>query len=261
MQKKELLISIVTYNSKDIFKVLDNLKATLAGSDFCRIVLFDNNSSDAYKEKLNDYSQFAELNFYPSNEGFGFGHNYNLKGAEEPYVLILNPDVLLTQEVLLNMLEMFETDQAIGLVVPKVLNTNGTTQYLIRDQVSVFDYALRYIPYRWVKRLFDKRLARFECRALSDEQITEVRIGSGCCMLLRTEAFKAVNGFDERYFMYFEDYDLCLELAKKGYTIMYNPFTTIVHFYAKEAHKNFHLFKIFIRSMIKFFNKWGWKFF
>jgi len=109
--------------------------------------------------------------------------------------------------------------------------------------------------------MFDNRLAKYECRELPDDEIVPVRIGSGCCMLIKKDVFNAISGFDERYFMYFEDYDLCLELEKNGYKVLYNPFVKFIHYYGKEAHKNQKLFKIFITSMIKFFNKWGWKLF
>lgn len=261
MKEAKVLISIVTYNSVDVFIALDTLKKTLTKYENYRILIFDNNSSENYKKKLNKYSDFAEINFHDSNRGFGFGHNYNAKDASEPYLLILNPDVLVTEQAIDEMIQVFEEDDEVGLVVPKVLNNDGSPQYLIRNNVSVFDYTLRFLPFKWLKRMFDQRLSVFECRDLSDNQLTPVRIGSGCFMLFKTNVFNKAEGFDERYFMYFEDYDLCLTLGELGYKIIYNPFATITHFYAKGAHKSFKLFRIFITSMIKFFNKWGWKLF
>lgn len=256
-----ILISIVTYNSRHIFKVLDQLKSEFEDNKQFRFVIFDNNSTVEYKEKLKTYIPFVEVNFYSENKGFGFGHNYNLLEATEDYFLVLNPDVLLKKPDLLNMIEVMESSDKIGLSVPRVLNSDGSPQYLIRNRVSVFDYALRFIPFKFVKKLFDKRLSRYECRDLPLDHNIPVRIGSGCFMLVRNQAYKAVNGFDDRYFMYFEDYDLCLELEKKKYQVMYCPTSTIIHFYEKEAHKSRKLFNIFMQSMYKFFNKWGWKFF
>ena len=159
------------------------------------------------------------------------------------------------------MLQYIEENPSISLLVPKVLNPDGTTQYLIRDRVSVFDYALRYIPFTFVKKMFARRLETYECRNLPDDKYSQIRIGSGCFMLVNGEDFKEVKGFDERYFMYFEDYDLCLELEKRNKKVMYTPFSTVIHYYERGAHKNSKLFKIFMKSMYKFFNKWGWRFF
>ncbi|MGX7419000.1 glycosyltransferase family 2 protein [Carnobacterium gallinarum] len=257
----KVAVSIVTYNSEKIFQVLDNIRTEFSGDNRFKFLIFDNNSEEDYKNKLRKYEDIVEINFYHENNGFGFGHNANLLNRMEKYFLVFNPDIILKKDSLLKLVEIMEQSSTIGLTVPKVLNADGSIQYLVRDQVSVFDYALRFIPFKFVKKMFNKRLAKFECRDLSDTENTEIRIGSGCFMLLRDEAFKAIKGFDDRYFMYFEDYDLCLELHEKNYKIIYNPFSEVIHFYEKGAHKNRQLFKIFMQSMRLFFNKWGWKFF
>ncbi|MDQ0231431.1 glycosyltransferase [Metabacillus malikii] len=257
----KVAISIVTYNSKHIFNVLEHLKKEFANDNQFRFLIFDNNSTSEYKERLSEYKDFAKITFHHENNGFGFGHNYNLLQAEEDFFLIFNPDVILLKNDLITMLAQFEKDNTISMLVPKVINEDGSTQYLIRDRVTVFDYALRFIPFQFVKRIFDKRLASYECRDLPDDQNVDIRIGSGCFMLMKGEVFKEIKGFDERYFMYFEDYDLCLELEKRKKRIVYTPFTKIIHYYERGAHKNSKLFKIFMKSMYKFFNKWGWRFF
>jgi GT2 family glycosyltransferase len=257
----KVAISIVTYNSQHIFKVLDHLIQEFSNDSRFRFVLFDNDSNNDYIERLKEYQEFADITFYHENKGFGFGHNYNLLKANEEYFLVFNPDVILVKEDLLKMLGVIEKDKSIALLVPKVLNSDGTTQHLMRDRVSVFDYALRFIPFKFVKDIFHKRLASYELRDISNDRLVDIRIGSGCFMLLRGNDFKRVKGFDDRYFMYFEDYDLCLKLRNNHGRIVYTPFSKVVHYYERGAHKNPTLFKIFIQSMFKYFNKWGWKFF
>lgn len=261
MIESKVLLSIVTYNSKYIFNVLDNLKTEFSNSSILSIIIFDNNSEEEYKQKLKSYQDFVDIHFHDTNEGFGFGHNYNLLNATQEYFLVFNPDVIIKKETVEELIIKINSLESIGMAVPKVLNPDGSTQHLVREKVSVLDYGLRFVPFKWIKKVFDKRLATYECRNLSNVDDTFIRIGSGCCMLIKNQAFKSVNGFDSRYFMYFEDYDFCLELEKKDYQIIYAPQCTITHFYAKEAHKNFKLFKIFMFSMVKFFNKWGWRFF
>jgi GT2 family glycosyltransferase len=257
----KVAISIVTYNSQHIFDVLDNAEKEFGGDERFRFVIFDNNSNEDYKQRLKEYEGFANITFFKENNGFGFGHNYNLLKATEEYFLIFNPDIILKREDLIKMLDNMDKDRTIALLVPTVLNPDGSIQHLTRDRVTVFDYALRFIPFRFVKNMFAKRLATYECRNLPDDRFVDIRIGSGCFMLIRGKDFKEVNGFDDRYFMYFEDYDLCLELGKRQKRIVYTPFSNVVHYYERGAHKNSNLFKIFIKSMIKFFNKWGWRFF
>lgn len=254
-------ISIVTYNSQHIFKVLDNIREQFGEDNRFRIVIFDNHSEEEYQKRLSNYDDIADIILYSENKGFGYGHNYNLLKADEKYFVVFNPDIILNKETLVNMINQMEEDSSISLLVPKVLNPDGSKQHLIRNRVSVFDYALRFIPFKLVKNIFSKRLATYECRDLPDDRKEEVLIGSGCFMLLKGEDYKLIEGFDDRYFMYFEDYDLCLELNKRGKKVIYTPLSSVIHYYERGAHKNSKLFKIFIQSMIKFFNKWGWKWF
>lgn len=261
MVKAKVAISIVTYNSKHIFQVLDNVKKEFGGDPNFRFIIFDNNSEEQYKSRLKNYSDFADITFYQENRGFGYGHNYNLLQADEPYFLIFNPDIILERESLMKMIEKMDGDSSISLLVPRVLNADGTPQHLMRDRVSVFDYFLRFVPVHAIKKLFAKRLSSYELRDIPTDRDVDIRIGSGCFMLVNSKDFKEVNGFDDRYFMYFEDYDLCIELKKRGKRIVFTPFSNVIHYYERGAHKNSRLFKIFLTSMIKYFNKWGWKFF
>jgi GT2 family glycosyltransferase len=261
LSNAKVAISIVTYNSKHIFNVLDTLKKEFGGDSHFRFVIFDNASNEDYQNQLKEYQDFADITFYHENNGFGFGHNYNLLHASEKYFLVFNPDIILLRDDLLKMIAMMENEETISMLVPKVLNADGTPQHLMRERVSVFDYFLRFVPFKFIKDLFAKRLASYELRNISNEHDVDIRIGSGCFMLLRGRDFIEVGGFDERYFMYFEDYDLCLELKKRDKRIVYTPFAHVVHYYERGAHKNSRLFKIFMKSMYKFFNKWGWRWF
>jgi len=258
---ERVTISIVTYNSKYIFKVLDQLKTELGSDSSYDIHIYDNHSEAAYFNKLKAYVPFITLHEGSVNQGFGHGHNYIFQKIQNKYGIIFNPDVLVTKATLDQLLERIKADSAIALVSPKVLNEDGTTQFLVRERLTVFDYLLRFIPLAFVKKLFDRRLAKYECRQLSDTETTDIKMGSGCFMVIDREKFLDVGGFDERFFMYFEDNDLCLRLGQTGYRIVYTPFETVVHMYEKGAHKSRKLFFIFLQSMGKFFNKWGWRFF
>ncbi|WP_086313955.1 glycosyl transferase, group 2 family protein [Enterococcus sp. 7F3_DIV0205] len=256
-----ITISIVTHNSRHIFDVLDNLKIELGLNSNYDIHIFDNASEQRYIEKLEGYGSFIFLHKSEENKGFGYGHNQVLKNVDTRYAVIFNPDVLITKEALDKMIQRIREEDQLAAVCPKVLNSDGTTQYLVRQKLDVFDYMLRFVPFQSVKKVFNKRLSYFECRDLPDNQTTYITMGSGCFMLIDINKFKQIGGFDERFFMYFEDNDLCMSFGKAGYKILYTPFETVIHLYEKGAHKNKKLFKIFLQSMIKFFNKWGWRFF
>ena len=158
------------------------------------------------------------------------------------------------------MLDKLAKTQA-AMVCPKVLNSDLTTQHLVRNRLTVFDYMLRFMPTVFTKRFFDKRLAKFECRDLPDDRDSYVKMASGCFLVVDLAKFQAIGGFDERFFMYFEDNDLSLRFGAAQEKILYTPFASVIHLYGKGAHKNGKLFRIFLQSMRRFFQKWGWQFF
>lgn len=255
----KIIISIVTYNSKDIFLTLDKLQEELIPSGAYEVVIYDNGSEADYRKKLATYP-FVRLIESGENRGFGYGHNRVLLTAENRYGIICNPDILVAEKDVSLMVDKIKA-QDLAAVCPKVLNGDGSTQYLVRHRLAVFDYFLRFVSIGFLNRLFNKRLADFECRSLPDDQDSYIKMGSGCFMLVDLEKFKEIGGFDERFFMYFEDNDLCLRFGKNGDKILFTPEANVTHLYGKGAHKSFRLFRIFMSSMGKFFGKWGWRFF
>lgn len=256
-----ITISIVTHNSRHIFDVLDKLKDELGLESKYDIDIFDNASEQDYVDRLESYGSFISLRKSTENKGFGYGHNQVLKKSDARYSVIFNPDILITKETLDKLVQRITEEDQLAAVCPKVLNYDGTTQHLVRQKLDVFDYMLRFVPFQSIKKLFDKRLSYYECRDLPEDKTSYIKMGSGCLMVVDIDKFKRVGGFDERFFMYFEDNDLCMSFGKAGYKILYTPFETVIHLYEKGAHKNKKLFKIFLQSMVKFFNKWGWRFF
>lgn len=260
MNKPQIAVSIVTYNSKDIFDTLENFSSQILNNFPVKIYIFDNNSSEEYKEKLAEYkSEQIDIHFNGENKGFGYGHNKIANEISEEYLLLCNPDISVDKENFGKMFEYLVSHEDV-MVAPKVLYPTGEVQYLFRRKLDVFDYILRFVPFNFVKKIFHKRLAYFECRDLSEDR-QEVLFASGCFMLLRTSDYLSVDGFDERFFMYFEDNDFCQKLRINHKKIMYLPDAHVIHCYGKESHKSSKVFKIFIKSMTQYFNKWGWKFF
>ncbi|EOT48046.1 MULTISPECIES: glycosyltransferase [Enterococcus] len=254
-----IIIGIVTHNSKDIFQTLDHFATFLPHPKY-QVIIYDNASEKEYVARLRQYD-FVHVLEGSENKGFGHGHNQIFLTQHSAIGVICNPDILVTQATLDQLTRLLTEDHTLAGVSPKVLNEDQTTQYLVRHKLTVFDYMLRFVPFRFVKRLFEKRLADYECRALPDDQYSLIRMGSGCFMVIDIPKFQSINGFDERFFMYFEDNDLCLRFEQKGYRLLYSPFDTVTHLYGKGAHRNPKLFLIFLQSMAKFFHKWGWRLF
>jgi GT2 family glycosyltransferase len=150
-----------------------------------------------------------------------------------------------------------EQRPSIGLVMPKVLYRNGEMQHLCKMLPSPFDLFLRRFLPGPLKRLFQATLDRYEMKHVDYNKTMQIPNLSGCFMFLRTEALEQLGAFDERYFMYMEDTDLCRRINTYYQTIYY-PVVSIVHGYSKASYKSMRLLTHHLTSSIRYFNKWGW---
>ncbi|GAB5099245.1 glycosyltransferase family 2 protein [Caballeronia sp. HLA56] len=194
------------------------------------------------------------------NVGYGRAHNLAIERATSRYHLILNPDIELDPEALVRALAFLEAHPEAGLVSPMIIDDTGHQQFLCRRFPTVLDLFVRgFLPAR-LRAPFENRLARYEMRdVINDEDILwDPPIVSGCFMLFRTEVLKKLGGFDPRYFLYFEDYDLSLrthEIARVAYV----PSVRVLHHGGDAARKGFKHIKLFVTSACRFFNRFGWK--
>ncbi|MFL2028497.1 glycosyltransferase family 2 protein [Loigolactobacillus zhaoyuanensis] len=254
-------VSIVTYNSAHIFEAVARFKSEVLAHYPVTLRIFDNHSAPAYVEKLQALaSEQVIITAASDNHGFGYGHNVNLVQSKTDYFVCCNPDILIDRTSFVTMYDYLASQPAVSMITPKITDPDGQVQYLIRYKLDVFDYLLRFVRFNFVKRLFAKRIARYECRDLSDER-QQIRFGSGAFMFLRTSILRQIGGFDERFFMYFEDNDLCMRINQAGGQIFYLPDAPVIHYYARDSHKSSRIFKLFLTSMYRYFNKWGWRFF
>jgi GT2 family glycosyltransferase len=194
------------------------------------------------------------------NVGYGRGHNLAINRTRSPYHLVLNPDIELDERGLVEALSFLDTRPDTGLLTPFICDETGEQQFLCRRYPTVLDlFARGFLPTS-LRQLFSKRLARYEMRDVIDDKtvVWDPPIVSGCFMLFRTDVLKRLNGFDPRYFLYFEDYDLSLrthEIARVAYV----PAVRILHHGGGAARKGGKHVKLFASSAIRFFGRFGWK--
>lgn len=253
----KLTIGIVTYNNS--FDKLDAvIKSVLSTNLKIRLFIVDNSSS----EKIRDLCTDSRIEYIhnPSNPGFGTAHNMAIKRAGKynpDYHLILNPDIYFSNGVLEGLTSFMDDNQGIGLVMPKVLYPNGSLQYLCKLLPRPIDSIVR----RFVKnpKILENYNHKYELRSSGYNRIMDVPFLSGCFMFCRLNVLNKVEGFDEQFFMYFEDTDLSRRMNEVSRTVFY-PGVQVYHHFGKESYVNMKLFKYHIDSAIKYFNKWGWFF-
>lgn len=194
------------------------------------------------------------------NVGYGRGHNLAIQQAKGRYHLVLNPDIDIERGALVKAFDFFDSHPEAGLITPRIGDDEGRLQYLCRRYPTLLDLFVRgFLPGR-IRSFFAGRLARYEMRDQINERdiVWDPPIVSGCFMLFRSELLKKLSGFDPRYFLYFEDYDLSLrthDLAR----IVYVPGVRVLHHGGGAARKGSAHIRMFVASAFKFFNRFGWK--
>jgi GT2 family glycosyltransferase len=249
--------SIVLYNTPkaEIVRLLDCIEK----SSIDIVYIIDNSSNDNFRflEEQN-----KKVRYIPNrNLGYGTSHNIALheaidKGSD--FHLILNPDIRVSPESISVLLSYMEKHDDVVYILPKVIYPDGTIQYLCKLLPTPFDLIFRrFIPNtKFTQKLSD----RYILRNSGYNKIINPPCLSGCFMFLRMSTIKENNiFFDERFFMYCEDFDFIRRLHRVGKTIFYSD-VSIIHDHAKESYKSKKMLIEHIKSAIKYFNKWGWFF-
>jgi GT2 family glycosyltransferase len=254
----DVVAAIVTFrNSKDILKkAIDSfLNAGLK----TYLYVIDNSPADDLRSVCS--GERVEYIFNNKNFGFGAGHNIAIGKSigESKYHLVLNPDIFFEPGILEKLFNFMEENKEVGLVMPKICYTDGSTQYLCKLLPTPIDLILRRFNLKILRAIFKKRLQNYELRFTGYGKIMDVPHLSGCFMFIRTEALSRVGLFDERFFMYLEDVDLGRRIHK-CYRTMYYPEVSVFHEYEKGSYKNSKLLIYHLWSAARYFNKWGYFF-
>lgn len=247
--------SVVTYNT-DI-EELNNCLADIEASMIERVYVIDNSSRDYIEQTCKG---FDKAEYIPSeNRGFGAGHNIAISEAMaigSKYHIVMNSDITFKSSAIEVLYNYMENNPDVAQAQPKIVYPNGEIQYTCRLLPTPANLIFRrFLPKSWGKKMDDRYLLKN--RDLTKEM--NIPYHQGSFIFFRTECFKKVGLFDERFFMYPEDIDITRRMHK-FYRTMYVPYTTIIHNHRAESYKNRKMLKIHIINMIKYFNKWGWVF-
>lgn len=248
-------LCIVSYNSKvDIVRCLDSLFAVIDVSKIDLIVyISDNDSVDGSGEYLaNKYSDISVI-MNEKNYGYGYGHNKVVSVIDSKYHIVLNPDIIFKEDAVSKLVGYLEEHTDIAIATPEIRNLDNSIQYLPRLYPK-----LRYVVSSTIPG-FRKFRSEY---TLSNQAITnpiDIQVCTGSFMMVRTGIFKKIGGFDERFFMYFEDFDLSIRANQYG-RIVYNPKTYVLHDWHRDSKKSKKMFLISVRSMIRFYGKYFMKY-
>ena len=268
MASPRLSATIVTYRPDPpiLARALGSLAAAIREANAqARLYVVDNGPPEELervREALAAWPPAAggvELVAGQGNVGYGKANNLVLERLESDFHLVMNPDVELEPASLAAAIAALHEHPEVGLVAPAVRGNDGETQFLCKRYPTVWVLFLRGFAPRFVQRRFAAAIDRYEMRdVIGDRFVAPVPLASGAFMLLRTPLLTRVGGFDPRFFMYFEDYDLSLRLGARA-AVAYVPAARIVHHGGEASRKGLRHVLWFIRSAWRFFSIHGWK--
>lgn len=249
--------SLVLYKSKiiEVKTVLECVDKSIIDV----VYVVDNSPTDTLRDVVYVTSKKVEYIYGQGNLGFGEGNNLAIKKAQKAgsiYHIVLNPDIIFCADSIQRLYSYMELNPEVGLVKPALVHKDGSfnaSAMLLPTPLLIF--GKRFLPPKMREHL----TSHFYLMELDLSKTMEVPNFSGSFLFFRMETLEIAGAFDDRYFMYFEDFDLVRRIHKIS-KIMYYPEVTIVHAHAAEHKTNKKLLWAGFKSGVKYFNKWGWFF-
>ena len=231
-----LSIVIVTFNAADVVGPALQSVIAQAGDGDWEAAIVDNASTDGTAEAARAIHPRVRVLTNAVNVGFARGVNQGITATRAPHVLILNPDCRLTSGSLARLQNELERHPHTAIVAPRILNTDGSVQGNARGDPDMLTGAFGRTTL--LRRVFPK-LSVARRNVIDDGGSDTVTVDwvSGACMLARRSALDAVGGFDERYFLYWEDADLCRRLRTAGYAVRHVRDAGAIHEGGHSSHR------------------------
>ena len=228
------------------------------------IVFVDNASSDPLSLNFLRHAKEEgriKLVESPQNLGFAGGNNLGVKNSTGELVLIINPDTTVQEDSIQKMVEYMESHPEIGILGPRLEYSDGTVQDSCRRDMKFRDLIIKRTPLKHIPAL-RKRVEKYTMQDFDHSKTQEVELITGACMLLRRDFYDEIGGFDDRYFLFMEDFDLCKSVRKAGKKVVYYPEAVINHYHKRLSGGNLlkllrkKVFWLHIQSATKYFIKW-----
>ena len=244
-----LVINYNTYN-ETINCVNSIVNSNLHDLEFEILILENNSKKNIYKFN-NDIIKVFSLG---TNYGFSKALNFGISKSSYKYILSVNPDVTVSEGSIFNILSYFKDNKDIGVVGPKVLNSDLTYQHSCRRRFP-------YLKYVFIKLLLLDKIgfrSNYNYSDIPNDITSTVDSISGCFFLTSKDVIKKIGLFDENFFIYFEDTDFCLRAKEKGYNVIYYPEASVIHKkFGSRNLKNYLFVKFhFFKSFFKFYKKY-----
>ena len=216
------------YSSASLKNCFESVYQTLRKISF-EVILVDNSQNDPGMASLKEAYPQVRVIQNVTNVGFAKANNQAALSAQGKTLLFLNPDTILADQAIEDMVAQLESNPDIGALGPKVLNTDGSLQYSCRRFPTLMTGVFN--RYSLLSRWFPDNpyTVQYLMKDYNHDENREVDWLSGCCLMVPRAVFEKAGGFDEHYFLFNEDIDLCRAIGQNGFKVMYFPLAKITH--------------------------------
>ncbi len=255
MAKPKVSACIVTYRNYD--KCREAVRTMLEQTVGVELTVYvvDNQSGDDELDRLKAEFPHIVTIQNQDNKGFGHGHNAVLPLLDSEYHCVVNPDITFDCDTITDLCDYLAANPDVGIVTPEIRFPSGDVQIIGKRNPSFFALFGRNL----FKSKFTKIVEHYQMLDEDLSKPTDIQFATGCFFVIRTDVFKQLGGFDERFFMYFEDMDITRRtIEQAGMRAVYNPDTHIYHAWERASAHQLKYFLIVVHSMFKYFGKWGW---
>lgn len=239
MTEIDLTIQIVNYKTLNyIESLLPSVFSDLVNSRLkYEILILDNSSGENLDHIKNKYpDQSIQVSYSKTNLGFGGGHNLLSNKSNGKLTLLLNPDVyIIEKNTIARLIESMAVSKCV-VIGPRLLTTKNQNKKIITNFNNI---KTKLIPQMWDHG--ELNIAKYKTGgAKFSKRLVKGNVAwvSGASMLIKSSALHRINGFDEKFFLYKEEEDLCLRLRKNGETVVYDPSISVLHYGSVVANKN-----------------------
>lgn len=212
-------VIVVSYNSEDFIEKCIKSLLTYLPKD-CEIIVIDNNSNDQSVKLLEKFVPKIKLLKSKENLGFSRGNNRAVKQSQGKYLFFLNPDTEIKKPIFNELVNFYEKVEDCGIVGPRLVLPDSTVQESVNNLPTIWGAIKEFIF--GIKYTYSQY-------APQTDKLVEVESVYGAAMLIKKDLFDKVGGFDEKYFLYYEDMDLCKKVRALGKKIYYYPKVEITH--------------------------------
>ncbi len=254
-----IAVVVVNYESGS---VLASCIASLRAEGPAELVVVDNGSTDGSVDELRQRFPDVKVLLPGRNLGYGAGANRGVAATRSEFVLVCNPDLSVSPGVLMELTKVLQTDPTAAVVGPLIRTPEGERYPSARRFPSMIDAAGHALLGQFVPNNPFTRAYQESDLALDLETVRTVDWVSGACFLVRRSAFEQVGGFDELFFMYAEDVDLCWRLGRTHWKVAYAPRAVVTHVQGVSTAR--HPYRMIIehhRSLLRFARRstTGWR--